>query len=184
MKVIVGISGGSGALYALSLLRMLKEAGIEVHLVASRQGKQVVEYECGVDLDGLKSMAAYYHDDQDLAAPISSGSFRVDGMVVVPCSMNTLAGIASGLSGSLLTRAADVSIKEKRKLILVPREMPFSTTHLENMLKVSRLGAVIMPPCPGFYNHPREIGDVVASVVGKILDQLNIEHHLFRRWGE
>ena len=184
MKVIIGISGGSGALYALALLRVLNEMNIEIHLVISRLGAYVVEHECGVQLEELKSMATFYYDNQDLAAHISSGSFEIDGMVIVPCSMNTLSCVANGFSNSLLTRAADVTIKERRKFILVPREMPFSSVHLENMLKVSRLGVTVLPPCPGFYNHPENISDIVSSVVGKILDHLDIEHHLIQRWGE
>ncbi len=182
MKVVVGISGGSGSIYAISLLKALKELNIETHLVVSTMGEYVTEHECGVDLDELKSLASYYHDNKNFAAPIASGSFKVDKMVVIPCSMKTLAGIANGFSDSLLTRACDVSIKEHRKLILVPRETPLSPIHLENMLKLSKLGVTILPPSPGFYNHPETIEDIVLNMTGRILDMMDIDNSLVDRW--
>lgn len=184
MRVVVGISGGSGSIYGVALLKVLKELGIETHLVVSTLGEYVTEHECDVNLEELKSLATYYHDNRDLAAPISSGSFLTDGMVIVPCSMKTVAAVANGLSDSLLTRAADVTIKENRKLIVVPRETPLSCIHLENMLKLSKAGVTVLPPSPGFYGHPETIGDMVSSIVARILDQLRIEHNLIHRWGE
>jgi len=184
MRIIVGISGGSGAIYGVALLKILQEMGVETHLVVSTMGEYVVEHECGVNLEELKSLASYYYDNKDLAAPISSGSFKTDGMIIIPSSMKTVAAVANGFSDSLLTRAADVIIKERRKLVIVPRETPLSTIHLENMLKLAKMGVTILPASPGFYNHPESISDIVSSIVGRSLDQLGIEHNLINRWGE
>lgn len=182
MKVVVGISGGSGAIYGVALLKILKEFNIETHLVVSTMGEYVTNHECGINLEELKSLATYYHDNKNLAAPIASGSFKTDAMVIVPCSMKSVAAVASGMSDNLLTRAADVTIKENRKLIVVPRETPLSQIHLENMLKLSKIGVTVMPPSPGFYTHPQDIGDIVSGIVARILDQLGIEHDLVERW--
>lgn len=184
MKIIVGISGGSGAIYALAILKALKDLGIETHLVVSNMGEYVVNHECGIDLDELKNMADFYYENYNLSAPIASGSFKTDGMIVVPCSMKTLASIACGFSDSLLTRASDVCIKDKRKLVIMPRETPLSSIHLENMLKLSNLGVIIMPPTPGFYNNPQDLSDIVTSIVGRCIDQFDIDHDLLKRWGE
>ncbi len=184
MKIIVGLSGGSCTIYGIGVLKVLKELGIETHLVVSTMGEYVANHECGVSLDELKSMATYFHDNKDLAAPIASGSFKTDGMVIVPCSMRTLGAVANGLSDNLLTRAADVVIKERRKLVVVPRETPLSVIHLENMLKLAKMGVVVMPASPGFYHKPESIGDIVSIMVGRILDQLDIDHNLFKRWGD
>lgn len=183
MKIIVGLSGGSCTIYGVGVLKILQELGIETHLVVSTMGEYVAKHECGISLDELKSMATYFHDNKDLAAPIASGSFKTDGMIIVPCSMRTLGAVANGLSDNLLTRVADVVIKERRKLILVPRETPLSVIHLENMLKLANIGVTIMPASPGFYHKPETMGDIVSIMVGRILDQLNIDHNLFRRWG-
>ena len=182
MKIIVGISGGSGSIYALSLLKALKELKVETHLVVTNMGKAVMEHECGVTINELKKIASYFHDNDNLFAPIASGSFKVGGMVVVPCSMKTLSAIANGYSDSLLTRACDVTIKEKRKLVLVPRETPLSSIHLENMLKLSRIGVTVFPPIPGFYNHPESLEDIVLNITGRILDNLGIDNTLANRW--
>lgn len=182
MKIVVGISGGSGAIYGVSLLKALKELNIETHLVVSTMGEYVTNHECGVSLDDLKSMATYYHDNKNLAAPISSGSFKVDKTIIVPCSMKTLASVANGISDNLLTRACDVTLKEQRKLILVPRETPLNQIHLENMLKLSRMGVTIFPPAPGFYNHPETLEDIVLNMTGRLLDMLDIDNNLIKRW--
>lgn len=184
MRVVVGISGGSGAIYALGLLKVLRELGVETHLVVSTLGDYVTNHECGVNLNELKTYADYFHDNKDLAASIASGSFLTDAMVIVPCSMKTIAAVANGLSDNLLTRAADVTIKENRKLIVVPRETPLSSIHLENMLKLSNVGVTVLPASPPFYNNPESISDIVRSMVARILDQLKIEHNLIDRWGE
>lgn len=182
MKIVLGISGGSGSVYALSLLKALKELGVETHLVVSSMGEYVTEHETGVGLEELKTMADYYHDNKNFAASIASGSFKVDGMVVIPCSMKTLASVANGFSDNLLTRACDVTIKEGRRLVLVPRETPLSSIHLENMLKLSKMGVVIFPPSPGFYNHPESLEDIIINMTGRILDSLAIENNLVNRW--
>lgn len=181
-KIIVGISGGSGSIYAVSLLKALKELNIETHLVVTTMGEYVTKHECGMDLEDLKKLATYYHDNKNFAAPIASGSFKVDGMVVVPCSMKTLASIANGISDNLLTRACDVTIKDGRKLLIVPRETPLSAIHLENMLKLSRLGVTVFPPAPVFYNHPETIEDMVLNLTGRMLDLLGIDNNLINRW--
>lgn len=182
LKIIVGISGGSGAIYALALLRQLRILGCESHVVVSRMGAYVMKHECDVSLDELKTYADRFYENDDLAAPISGGSFRTFGMVVVPCSMKTLASIAQGFSESLLTRAADVTLKERRRLVLVTRESPLSAIHLENMLRATRSGAVVMPASPGFYHRPRSVAEIAVSFSGRILDELGVEHDLIRRW--
>ena len=182
VKIVVGITGGSGAVYALALLRQLRILECETHLVVSRMGAYVMDHECGVSLEELRTFADRFYEDDDLAAPISSGSFRTFGMAVVPCSMKTLASIAGGFSESLLTRAADVTLKERRRLVLVTRESPLSVIHLENMLAATRAGAVVMPASPGFYHRPESVAEMVVSFSGRILDALGVEHNLTRRW--
>ena len=182
MKVVVGISGGSGSIYAISLLKALKELNIETHLVVTTMGEYVTNHECGITLEELKDLATHFHDNKNFAAPIASGSFKVDSMVVLPCSMKTLASVANGFSDSLLTRACDVTIKEGRKLILVPRETPLSPIHLENMLKLSKIGVTIFPPSPGFYNHPETLEDIVLNNTGRIQDMMGVDNNLVNRW--
>lgn len=182
MKVVVGISGGSGSIYGLSLLKALRELNIETHLVVSTMGEYVMEHECGVTLEELKELATHYHDNKNFAAPIASGSFKVDKTIIIPCSMKTLAGVANGFSDSLLGRACDVAIKEERQLILVPRETPLNSIHLDNMLKLSNMGVTIFPPTPGFYNHPETIEDIVLNMTGRILDMMEIDNNLISRW--
>ncbi|WP_299077232.1 UbiX family flavin prenyltransferase [uncultured Fretibacterium sp.] len=182
VKIVVGITGGSGAVYALALLRQLRILECETHLVVSRMGAYVMDHECGVSLEELRTFADRFYEDDDLAAPISGGSFRTFGMAVVPCSMKTLASIAGGFSESLLTRAADVTLKERRRLVLVTRESPLSVIHLENMLAATRAGAVVMPASPGFYHRPESVAEMVVSFSGRILDALGVEHNLTRRW--
>lgn len=184
MRLIVGISGGSGAVYAVRLLQVLRQLGVETHLIISRMGEQVAGHECGIDRDGLVRLADHSYDNDDLFAATASGTFKTDGMIIVPCSMKTLAAVASGYADSLLTRSADVILKEGRKLVIVPRETPFNQIHLENMLRLSKMGVTVMPASPGFYNHPETIGDIVDALVGKMLDAFDIEHSLVRRWGE
>lgn len=182
MRILVGLSGGSGAIYTLALLQYLGELGVERHLAASRMGLRVMRHECGVGEEELRECCEVFYDNGDLGALPASGSARLDGMAVVPCSMKTLAGIAGGYSDTLLTRAADVCVKERRPLVLTVRETPLSPIHLENMLKLSRIGVTILPASPGFYNHPRDLGDIVRFMAGKILDQLGIEHTVYQRW--
>ncbi len=182
-KIVVAITGGSCTLYAVALLKTLKCLNIETHVIVSKIGFYNLAHECDVDVDEIKALSSYYYQNDDLAASVASGSFKTDGMIVIPCSMHTLAAMASGMSHNLIHRAADVTLKEGRKLVIVPREMPFSAIHLENMLKLSRMGVVVMPASPGFYHQPETIEDLVMIVVARVLDQVGIDAPLFKRWG-
>jgi 4-hydroxy-3-polyprenylbenzoate decarboxylase len=182
MKIVVGITGASGSIYALRLIEVLRQAGHEVHVVVTDSGWQVLDYECGVSQEVLAKRVTVLYDNDNVGAAIASGSFRADAMVVLPCSMKTAASIAHSMSDNLLTRAADVMLKEGRKLILVPRETPMHAIHLENLLKLAQLGVRIMPAAPGFYHRPETIEDLVDMLVGKICDQLGIDADLFARW--
>jgi 4-hydroxy-3-polyprenylbenzoate decarboxylase len=182
MRLVVAVTGATGAVYAVKLLELLKANKVEVHLIISRWAERTLELEVGLTAEEVRGMAAYSYAEDDLAAPVSSGSFQHDGMVIVPCSMKTLAALAHGFCDNLIARTADVTIKERRKFIIVPRETPLSAIHLENMLTLSRLGAVIMPPMPAFYYHPQSIDDLVDHLVSRILDQLGLEQQLVPRW--
>ncbi|MFC5531749.1 UbiX family flavin prenyltransferase [Cohnella yongneupensis] len=193
---VVGITGASGAPYGVKLCKELLAAGIHVHLVVSDAGWRVLKEELGWDASrrqealasafegALQAGSMTYHPLNDIGASIASGSFRAEGMVIIPCSMGSLSAIANGASTNLLTRAADVMLKEGRPLLLVPRETPLSAIHLENMLKLARLGVRIIPAMPAFYNGPQTIEDIVAFLVGKVMDSMGIPHNLFKRWGE
>ncbi len=184
-RLIVGISGASGAIYGLRLIERLHARNdVEVHLIVSDIARVTLAQETGVSHHELAKKVAAVHGVHNLAAPIASGSFMTAGMVVAPCSINTLAAIAHCQTGNLLTRAADVSLKERRPLILVPRETPLHLGHLRAMVAAAEMGAVILPPNPAFYFGPRTIDDLIDHTVGKIFDQLGLEHSLFQRWGE
>jgi 4-hydroxy-3-polyprenylbenzoate decarboxylase len=180
VKVVVGVTGASGVPYAHALLRNLEKAHVD--LVISEDAKKVIAHESDVPLAAFEKLAEAAYRNDDVAAPPASGSYLFDAMVVVPCSMGTLGKIAMGISDNLITRAAAVCLKERRKLILVPRETPLAAIHLENMLRLTNQGVVILPAMPGFYHAPQSVDDLVDFVVGKVLDQLGIEHALFRRW--
>lgn len=182
MKIVVGISGASGAIYGYRLIEFLQKKQCEIHAVISKHGWQVLEYECGILPADIRSKVDFLHDVDNIGASIASGSFKTDAMVIVPCSMKTLGSIAHGLADNLLSRAADVALKEGRKLILVPREAPFNAIHLENMLKLAQLGVRILPACPGFYHRPATLDDIINMLVGKICDSIGIEHDLFLPW--
>jgi flavin prenyltransferase len=182
MKLIVGITGATGAIYGVRLLERLREAGVETHLVISKWGIQTLLHETTYSKDQVESLADATYAPGDLGAAISSGSFQADGMVVVPCSVKTLAAIAHGFGESLVHRAADVTLKERRRLVLSVREAPLSDIHLENMLKLSRMGAVILPPMPAFYTNPRTIDDIVDHTVSRLLDQFGLELPGSIRW--
>jgi 4-hydroxy-3-polyprenylbenzoate decarboxylase len=182
-RLIVGVSGASGSIYGVRTLRALRSiGGFEVHLVASEQAFRTTELETGVSRAELEALADVVHGATDLAASISSGSFKTDGMVVIPCSMRSLSAIAYSLNDNLLVRAADVCLKERRRLVLVVRETPLHVNHLRNLVRAAEAGAVILPPVPGTYARPKTLDDVVDHTVGKVLDQFDIEHDLFRRW--
>ena len=181
-RLVVGITGASGSVYALRLIDVLREQGIEVHAVVTASGLRVLDYECGITEEKLARRVSVLYPNADVGAAIASGSFRMDAMVVLPCSMKTAGAIAHGVTDDLLTRAADVTLKEGRRLLLVPRETPMHEIHLENLLRLARAGAVIMPAAPGFYHRPETLDDLVNMMVGKILDRLGIEAELFLRW--
>lgn len=182
MKIIVGISGATGIIYGVRLLEALCKLSVETHLVMSHWAKETLALETDYSFEQVKQYADNFYENTNMGAAIASGSFKTNGMVVVPCSMKSLAAMAVGYSDSLLHRAADVIIKEKRKLVLVPRETPLSPIHLENMLKLANTGAVIMPPMPAFYHKPASIADIVDQHVGRILDQFGLENQLVKRW--
>ncbi len=182
MRIIVGITGASGAVYGLRLLRELAKTDHEVHAVVSGFGWKVLAHECSAGERDIRSLVHALYPAEDLAAPIASGSFRAEVMAVVPCSMRTLAAIASGLAGNLLCRAADVMLKERKNLVLAVRGSPFSAIHLVNMLELARLGVGIVPACPGFYHNPRTIDDLTANMTGRILDGMGIPNDCFTRW--
>lgn len=181
-KIIVGITGASGSVYGLRLIEILREAGCEVHGVVTDSGWRVLEYECNVTKADFEKLVDKLYDQADVGAAIASGSFRSDAMVVVPCSMKTAASIAHGISDNLLTRAADVMLKEGRNLVIVPRETPMHAIHLENLLTLAKLGVRVIPACPGFYHRPQTLQDLIDMLVGKICDSLGIENDLFERW--
>lgn len=178
MKTVIAITGASGVQYGIKLLDVLKG---EKYLIISESGKYLMKDETDYTLEDLKAKAHYY-DDYQLDAPLASGSFFFDAMVIVPCSVSTLSKIATGIADTLITRCACVALKERRKLILVPRETPLSTIHLQNMTTLSMQGVVILPAMPAFYHQPHSVDDMVSFVVGKILDQLHQDHDLFQRW--
>ncbi len=184
-RLVVGISGSSAPVYGIALLRAVRDLGaFETHLVLSEGARETVRLEARMDASEVESLADVVHDPRDMAGPVSSGWFRTAGMVVIPCSMKTLAAVATGYAADLLSRAADVTLKERRRLVLVPRETPLGLSHLRNMVAVTEAGAVVLPPVPAFYHDPRTIEDLVAHTVGKVLDQFGVEHDLYRRWGE
>jgi polyprenyl P-hydroxybenzoate/phenylacrylic acid decarboxylase-like protein len=182
LVLLVGMSGGSGVIYGVRLLEVLKRLKIETHLVISTAAKETLVLETNHKVAYVESLASRVYRFNDIAAAPASGTFRTEGMVVIPSSMKTLAGIASGYSDNLLLRAAEVTLKERRPLVLVPRETPLTTIHMENMLRVAQAGAIVLPAMPGFYNRPKTIDELVDHVVGKVLDVMHIEHDLYGRW--
>lgn len=182
-KIVVGVTGASGSAYALAALRALRErGGCEIHLVLSAQARNTIEIETLNHATDYEALAHVSYDDGNLAAAISSGSFLTDGMLVIPCSMKSASAIAHSLNANLLVRAADVTLKEKRKLVLVVRETPLHLGHLRTLTQLAEIGAVILPPIPALYAQPRSVDDIIAHTVGKALDQFGIENDLFKRW--
>ena len=182
MRLIVGMTGATGSIYGIRLLERLREAGVETHLVISRWGARTLLHETTYSREQVEALADVAYAQAEMGAAISSGSFQTDGMIVAPCSAKTLAAIASGFGDNLIHRAADVVLKERRKLVLVVREAPLSDIHLENMLKLSRMGTIILPPMPAFYTHPQSLDDVVDQTVSRILDQFGIDVARALRW--
>ena len=182
-RLIIGMTGSTGAIFGVRLLEALKRAGgVESHLIVSKWAQRTIEHETNCTLEQVRGLASVVHSPGDMGATISSGSFLTEGMVVIPCSVRTLGGIAQGVGDHLVHRAADVILKERRKLVLVVRETPLSEVHLENMLKLSRMGVTMLPPMPAFYNHPQSIDDMVNHIVGRVLDQFGIPAPFEKRW--
>ncbi len=184
MRLIVGISGATGTIYGIRLLEVLKEKKVETHLIVSSTAREILLQETPYSIRRIEDLSTRVHGNEDLSAPISSGSFKTDGMIVMPCSIKTLSGVAHSYNESLMTRAADVVLKERRRLVLAVRETPLHQGHIELMLQASRMGAILFPPMPAFYSHPKTIDDLVNHTVGKILDLFGIDHDLFVRWGD
>jgi 4-hydroxy-3-polyprenylbenzoate decarboxylase len=181
-KIVVGVSGASGSAYAFAALRALRAADVEIHLVLSMQARKTIEIETDHVAADLEALAHVVYRDDDLAAAISSGSFLTDGMIVIPCSMKSASAIAYSLNGNLLVRAADVCLKERRKVVLVVRETPLHLGHLRTLTQLAEIGAVVMPPIPAMYAKPQSVADIVNHTVGKALDQFAIPNDLFNRW--
>ena len=183
LQLIIGISGATGVIYGIRLLEALHQAdGIETHLIITSAAKQTIVYETDYTIAQVSALASYVYNNRDIGAALASGSFRTDGMVIAPCSIKTLSGIANSYADNLLVRAADVVLKERRRLVLVMRETPLHLGHLRLMTAVAEYGAVLMPPLPAFYPRPQTIDDIVNQTVGRILDQFNIEANLFSPW--
>lgn len=183
-RLIVGISGASGTVYGIRLLEALRELAFETHLVMTRSARLAMSFETSLKPADVEALAAVAHRNEDLAASISSGSFRTLGMVVAPCSIRSLSEISTGVTSSLLTRAADVVLKERRRLVLMVRETPLHLGHLRSMTQVTEIGAIVMPPVPALYNRPQTVDDIVDHSVGRVLDLFGIDNPLVRRWGE
>ena len=181
-RIIVGITGATGVIFGVRLLQALRAAEVETHLVLSKWGMQTIEHEMGMTAHEVSALASVVHGSGNMAATISSGSFQTDGMVIAPCTMKTLAAIAHGHGDSLVQRAADVVLKERRKMVIVARETPLSEIHLENMLRLARMGVIILPPMPAFYNKPQTIDDIVDHIVARVLDQFGIDAEFAKRW--
>jgi 4-hydroxy-3-polyprenylbenzoate decarboxylase len=182
-KIVVGISGASGVVYGVKMLKALHECGVETHLVVTQSGIKNLHLETDYTMADLEPFASTIYGIDDVGAAIASGSFKVDGMIIAPCSIKTLSAVANSFDYNLLIRAADVNLKERRRLVLLVRETPFHEGHLDLMMRVTRMGGIIMPPVPAFYHMPKTIDDLIDQSVGKVLDLFSIDAKLFRRWG-
>lgn len=183
-RLIIAITGASGAIYGIRLLEALRELPVESHLVISRSAEMTIGYETSYKLRDVQQLADKVHSFPDVGAAISSGSFRTDGMIIAPCSVRSMSEIATGVTSNLLTRAADVVLKERRKLVLMLRETPLHSGHLRNLLSLSEMGAIIAPPVPAFYHNPQTLDDIINQSVGRVLDIFELESPLVSRWGE
>ena len=182
-KLIVGISGASGIIYGIRMLEALRASNVETHLVMSKSAELTLSYESDLRADDVKALADHWYPVKDVGAAVSSGSFPTTGMVIAPCSVRTMSEIATGVTSSLLTRAADVVLKERRKLVLMVRETPFHTGHLRTMTALSEMGAIIAPPLPAMYTRPESVDDIINHSVGRVLDLFELENDLVNRWG-
>ena len=183
-RIIIGITGASGVIYGIEILRELTKKDLETHLIISESGRKNIVLETDYSIRDIESMADKVYDSDDLETPLASGSFLTSGMIVAPCTIKTLSGIANSYSDNLLVRAADVTLKEKRRLVLLVRETPLHKGHLRLMSMAADMGAHILPPIPSFYNRPKTIDDIIHQTIGKVFDYFGIEHNLFKRWGE
>ncbi len=181
-RIIVGVTGATGVIYGIRMVQALRERGVEVHLVLSRAVRNIIPLETAFTAESVEALANVAYAPEDLAARVSSGSFRTDGMVVAPCSIKTLSAIANCYNDNLIVRAADVTLKERRRLVLMVRETPLHAGHLKLMATAAESGAIILPPVPAFYHHPRTIQDIVDQSVGKVLDLFDVNHNLYRKW--
>jgi polyprenyl P-hydroxybenzoate/phenylacrylic acid decarboxylase-like protein len=183
MLLIIGITGASGAIYGIRLLEVLSVSKeVETHLIISEAGEKMIRHETDWDLERVKKLADICYDINDIGAELSSGSFKRDGMVIAPCSMKTLSSLANSYADNLISRAADTTLKERKRLVLLAREAPLHLGHLRNMVKLTEMGAVVFPPVPAFYHKPETIQDLVDHTIGRVLDMFDIEHNLFTRW--
>ncbi len=180
MEVVVGISGASGAGYGIRLLQVLQ--GSETHLILTDSARKIIELETDFSPENVEDLADHVYAEDDFTAPIASGSYRFDAMVIIPCSMKTLAGVASGLSDTLIGRSAEICLKDRRRLVMVPRETPLSLIQLKNMVSVTEAGAVVLPACPAFYSKPQNLDDLIDVLVGRVLDLIGVENNLYPRW--
>ncbi len=183
-RLIVGISGAFGIIYGVRLLQVLRQTGLETHLVMSKSAQVTLAYETDLKVAAVTALADVVHSNEDLGASISSGSFRTSGMIIAPCSIRTASEIATGVTSTLMARAADVVLKERNRLVLMVRESPLHTGHLRTLTALSEMGAIIAPPLPGFYTKPASVAELIDHTVGRILDLFNIDVGLVRRWGE
>ncbi|MBU2514407.1 UbiX family flavin prenyltransferase [bacterium] len=184
-KLIIAISGASGAIYGIRMLEVLKDVkSVETHAIISTAAEKTIKFETEYSIDTVRNFADFYYDPADISASIASGSFLNSGMVIIPCSMKSLSGIVNSYNDNLLTRAADVTLKEKRKLIICPRETPLHKGHLELLLRLVDYGGMVLPPFPAFYHSPQTLSDIIDQTVGKVLDQFDIKHSLYKRWSE
>lgn len=180
LRLVVAVTGASGVVYGKRLLEVLHEKKIETHLIISKAAEKVIKHELGGTKKDFEKLATRVHDVDDLTGPLMSGSYRTDGMVIIPCTMKTLSGIVNGFADNLILRAADVALKEKRRLVIVPRETPLSVVHLRNMLQAAELGVFMVPAMPAFYHKPKKVDDLVDFIVGRVLACLGIEQGLFK----
>lgn len=182
MKLIVGISGATGAIYGIRTLQTLRTCQVESHLVLTDSAKRTIEMETTFSVKEVENLADYVYDNRDTGASISSGSFKTDGMLIAPCAIKSLSALANSYNESLLVRAADVMLKERRKLVVIPRETPLHIGHLKLLMAIAEMGAVILPPMPAYYHMPKTIDDIINQTVGKALDQFDVDHQLFKPW--
>jgi 4-hydroxy-3-polyprenylbenzoate decarboxylase len=182
-RLVIGISGASGVIYGIRMLEVLR-GKIETHLIMTEHAKRIISTETNVAVQTVESMASFVHDDNNLESPLASGSFMTQGMVIIPCSIKSLSAVANSYSQSLIARAADVNLKERRRVVLVVRETPLHLGHIRLMAYVMEMGGIILPPMPAFYQHPKTVSDIIDHTLGKVLDLFQISHDLYRRWRE